>query len=55
MKTSYPGLCTRIGRARNHMVHTTFLNEFKALQQKGRRIPIQVQEKVEQEVRSLVD
>ena len=22
VKTTYPGLCTRIGRARNHMVHT---------------------------------
>ena len=55
VKTSYPGLCTRIGRARNHMVHTTFLKEFKALQQKGRRIPIHIQEKVEQEVRYLID
>ena len=34
VKTIYPGLCTRVGRARNHMVHTTFLIEFKALQQK---------------------
>ena len=55
VKTSYPGLCTRIGRARNHMVHTTFLKGFKALQQKGRRIPIHIQEKVEQEIRSLID
>ena len=37
------------------MVHTTFLKEFKALQQKGRRIPIHIQEKVEQEIRSLID
>ena len=36
------------------MVHTTFLKEFKALQQKGRRIPIHIQEKVEQEIRSLI-
>ena len=55
VKTSYPGLCTRIGRSRNHMVHTTFLKEFKALQQKGRRIPIHIQEKVEREIRSLTD
>ena len=55
VKTSFPGLCTRIGRSRNHMVHTTFLKEFKALQQKGRRIPIHIQEKVEQENRSLID
>ena len=30
LKSTYPGLCTRIGIARNHMVHTTFLQEFKA-------------------------
>ena len=55
VKTTYLGLCTRVGRARNHMVHTSFLNEFKALQQKGRRIPIHIQKKVEQEIRSLID
>ena len=55
VKTFYPGLCTRIGRARNHRVHTTFLKEFKALQQKSRRIPIHIQENVEQEIRSLID
>ena len=37
------------------MVHTKFLTEFKALQQRGRRIPIHIQEKVEHEIRSLID
>ena len=37
------------------MAHTKFLRDFKALQQKGRRIPIHIQEKVEQEIRSLID
>ena len=55
VKSTYPGLCTRIGRSKNHMVHTKFLSDFKALQQKGRRIPIHIQEKVEQEIRSLID
>ena len=55
VKATYPGSCTRIGRARNHMVHTTFIQEFKASQQKGRSIPIHIQEKVEQEIRSLID
>ena len=54
-KSTYPGLCTRIGRARNHMVHTTFLQELKALQQTGQSIPIHNQEKLEQEIRSLID
>ena len=37
------------------MVHTQFLKEFKALQQRGRRVPIHIQEKVENEIRSLID
>ena len=37
------------------MVHTTFLQKLKALQQKGRRIPIHIQDKVEQEISSLMD
>ena len=24
VRTTYPGLCTRIGRSKNHMVHTQF-------------------------------
>ena len=55
VKSTYPGLCTRIGRSKNHVVHTKFLHDFKALQQKGRRIPIHIQEKVEQELKSLID
>ena len=55
VKTTYPGLCTRIGRSKNHMVHTQFLKEFKALQQRGKRIPIHIQEKVEKEIRLLID
>ena len=55
VRTMYPGLCTRTGRSRNPMVHTKFSTEFKALQQRGRRIPIHIQEKVEHEVRSLID
>ena len=33
------------------MVHTTFLNVFKAMQQKVKRIPIHIQQKI----RSLID
>ena len=46
VRTTYPGLCTRIGRSKNHMVHTKFLSEFKAFL---------IQEKVEHEIRSLID
>ena len=37
------------------MVYTQFLKEFKALQQRGRHVPIHIQEKVENEIRSLID
>ena len=37
------------------MVHTQFLSDFKELQQKGRTISIHNQEKVEQEIRSLIN
>ena len=55
VRTTYPGLCTRIGRSKNHMVHTQFLKEFKALQQRGRSDPIHIQERVENEILSLID
>ena len=35
------------------MVHTQFLKKFNALQQRGRRVPIHIQEKKENEIRSL--
>ena len=47
VRTTYLGLYTRIGRSKNHMVLTKFLTEVKALQQRGRRIPIHIQEKLE--------
>ena len=46
---------TQVGRSRNHMVQTKFQTEFKALQQRRRRNPIHIQEKVEHEIRSLID
>ena len=55
VRTTYPGFCTRIGRSKNHMVHTNSLTEFKALQQRGRHNPIHIQEKLEHEIRSLID
>ena len=55
VRNTYPGLCTRIGRSKNHMVHTQFLKEFKALQQRGRSDPIHIQERVENGILSLID
>ena len=50
VKSSHPGLCTRIGRSKNHKVHTKFLHGFKALQQKGRRIPIHIQKRTRTQI-----
>ena len=55
VRFTYAELSTRIARWKNHMVHTKFLTDFKASQQKGRRIPIYIQEKVERAFRSLID
>ena len=55
VRTTYPRLCTRIGRSKNRMVHTNFLKEIKALQQQGSHNPIHIPEKVENEIRSLID
>ena len=34
VKSTYPGLCTRIGHSKNHMVHTKLLSDFATLQKK---------------------
>ena len=49
VKSRYHGLCTCIGRSKNHMLHTKFLSDLKALQQNERINPIHTYEKVEQE------
>ena len=45
----------RIGKSKNHTMKTQFTKEFVPIQQKGRRIPIHLQERVERELNKLID
>ncbi len=50
----YANLFTRVGRVKHHRVRTRFIQHFKAIQQKGRRIPFTIQPQVEAEIRRLI-
>ena len=50
----YPHLCTRLGRAKNHMAKSTFKENFKPTQHKGRRVPLHLLERVEKELENLI-
>ena len=45
----YPHLCTRLGRSKNHMAKSIFKEHFTSTQHKGRRVPLHLLERVEQE------
>ena len=51
----YPNLFTRIGKIRNAKVRAEFFENLKPIQQKGRRVPISLQEKVDKEVHRLIN
>ena len=51
----YPHLCTRLGRSRNHVAKSTFKSDFIPTQHKGRRIPLHLTEKVENELNKLIE
>ena len=51
----YPHLCTRLRRSKNHVAKSTFKKEFHPTQHKGRRIPLHLTEKVERELKKLID
>ena len=50
----YTDLFKRTGRFNNHVVRTKFLSRFEAEQQKGRRIPTALQERVATEIERLI-
>ena len=50
----YPHLCTRLGRSKNHTAKSTFKENFTPSQHKGRRVPLHLVERVEQELEKLV-
>ena len=47
VKENFATLCVRIGKAKNHAMKTQFIPDVTPIQQKGRRIPIHLQERVE--------
>ena len=48
-------LCMRIGKAKNHVMKTQFIPDVTPIQQKGRRIPIHLHERVENELNKLIN
>ena len=51
----YPNLCTRLGRSKNHIAKSLFRENHYPNQQKGRRVPLHLLEKVEQELDKLIN
>ena len=51
----YPHLCTRPGRSKNHMAKSIFKENFTPIQHKGRRVPLHLLERVEQELEKLIE
>ena len=55
VKGNFQQLCIRIGKSKNHMMKTQFNQDFMPIQQKGQRIPVHLQERVEGELNKLID
>ena len=51
----YPNLFTRIGKIRNAKIRANFFENLKPIQQKGRRVPISLQDKVDKEINRLIN
>ena len=50
----YPHLCTRLGKSKNHIAKSIFKRNQNPIQQKGRRVPLHLLEKVEMELDKLI-
>ena len=55
VKYNFQQLCVRIAKSKHHVMKTQFNKEFDPIQQKGRHIPIHLQERVEAELNNLID
>ena len=55
VKDNFQQLFVQIGKSKHHVMKTQFNKEFEPKQQKGRRIPIHLQERVEAELNKLID
>ena len=54
MQKQFPQLITRIGRSKIHIVKSKFHRNFQPKHQKGRRVPINLQERVNNEIKKLL-
>ena len=52
---TFPGLISRIGRSKSHVSKSKFHKDFQPRHQKGTRIPINLQDKVNIELKKLLD
>ena len=50
----YPHLCTRLGKSKNHVAKSMLKQNHAPIQQKGRRVPLHLLEKVEVELEKLI-
>ena len=55
VKENFLQLCIRIGKSKNPMIRTQFNQDFIPIQQKGRRIPVHLQERVKGKLNKLID
>ena len=53
--TKFPHLCTRMRRSKNHLAKSTFKQCFKPTQHKRRRVPLHSIDKVEKELKKLIE
>ena len=51
----YPHLCPRLGRSKNHIAKSIMKQEKTPTQHKGRRVPLHLVEKVENELQKLIE
>ena len=52
---NFPHLCTRLGKSKNHIAKSTFKQYFKPTQHNRRRVTIHLTDKVEKELRKLIE
>ena len=50
----YPKLCTRLRKSENHIAKPTMKENFNSIQQKRRRVPVHLLDKVEAELEKLI-
>ena len=51
----YPHLCTRLGWSKNHIAKSVFKQNYTPSQHKGPRVPLHLLDKVENELKKLID